>query len=109
MHKRTKETSIPANVKAVVYKRDRGRCLMCHRTVKEENACCHIIPRSQGGKGVEKNIITLCPDCHREYDESPRRKFISLEFAKYIEECYGEPTRREEVVYDKWKAIFNGN
>ena len=104
-HERTKKTAITKDVKRQVFERDRGRCLMCHKPVREADACAHIIPRSQGGMGVMKNIITLCPDCHRKYDTSPNRQLMSWEFAKYIEEIHG-PIHKSEVVYDKWGDIF---
>ena len=80
---------------------------MCHKAVREENACCHIVPRSHGGLGVEKNIITLCNDCHRKYDTSPRRREMSEEFTRYLEGIYGTISR-SEVVYDKWRFL-NGD
>lgn len=80
---------------------------MCHATVREECACCHIVPRSHGGLGVEKNIITLCPDCHRKYDTSPNRAEMSKGFTKYLESIYGPITKRD-VVYDKW-SFLNGD
>lgn len=77
------------------------RCLMCGCGVREENACCHLIPRSQGGMGVEKNILTLCQRCHREFDEGKDRDFWMGFFRAYLEEKYG-PIPRSEVVYNKW-------
>ena len=102
--RRAKATSISKDVKRQVWERDRGRCLMCHKTVREECACCHIIPRSHGGLGVVKNIITLCPECHRKYDTSSDRQQMSLEFTRYIEEKYGS-VEKSEVVYDKWSFL----
>lgn len=77
---------------------------MCHKTVREESACCHIVPRSHGGLGVEKNIITLCQDCHRKYDTSPNRSEMSREFTRYLESFYG-PITKKDVVYDKWSFL----
>ena len=102
---RTKRTSIPKSVKHKVYLRDGMRCLMCGRMVREENACCHLIPRSQGGMGVEKNILTLCHECHRKLDEGPERPFWLAVFREYLETKYGH-IERSEVVYDKWRGIF---
>ena len=59
MHKMTKATSIPKSVKEAVYERDGGRCILCGRNNGEPVA--HVIRRSQGGKGIEQNIVTLCP------------------------------------------------
>ena len=64
MHKMTKATSISKSVKKVVYKRDGGRCILCGRNNGEPVA--HVIRRSQGGRGIEQNIVTLCPSCPTE-------------------------------------------
>lgn len=80
---------------------------MCGCVVSERDACAHLIPRSQGGMGVEKNILTLCPRCHREYDEGPDRDYWKAFFTKYLTGIYG-PIERSEVVYDKW-GFLNGN
>lgn len=71
MHKQTKATSIPKSVKEAVYERDGGRCILCGRNNGEPVA--HVIRRSQGGRGIEQNIVTLCPSCHRAFDEGPQR------------------------------------
>lgn len=106
-HSRTKATSIDPKVKSIVYLRDGMRCVMCGCVVSERDACAHLIPRSQGGMGVEKNILTLCPRCHREYDEGPDRDYWKDFFTRYMESKYG-PIKKSEVVYDKW-GFLNGN
>lgn len=57
MHKMTKATSIPKSVKEAVYERDDGRCILCGRNNGDPVA--HVIRRSQGGRGIEQNIVTL--------------------------------------------------
>lgn len=74
---------------------------MCGKGVREENACCHLIPRSQGGMGVEKNILTLCQQCHRRFDEGPDRDYWSKTFTDYLTRYYGT-IDKDEVVYNKW-------
>jgi len=50
---------IPSKVKALVYKRDKGRCVICNR--KENLHFDHIIPMAKGGSSVTaKNIQLLC-------------------------------------------------
>ena len=66
MHRQTKATSIPASVKAAVEARDGGACIICG---SPGMPCCHIIRRSQGGRGIEQNIVTLCSPCHYAFDE----------------------------------------
>lgn len=67
MNKRTKALAIPKSVKDTVYKRDGERCVLCKSPLGEP--VCHVIRRSQSGKGIAENIVTLCPNCHRAYDE----------------------------------------
>lgn len=100
-HKRTKATSIPREVKRKVYERDHESCVFCKRWVPERCACAHYIPRSQGGLGIEENILTLCDDCHREYDQTTKRKFLKKMARNYLEECYGE-IDEDKLIYDKW-------
>ena len=97
---------IPPEVKALVWLRDKGRCVLCGRWAPGEPyygwSCAHFIARSQGGRGdTPKNIVTLCPDCHREYDNSPERKKIRAILWDYLQEQYGE-IPLEELKYDKW-------
>lgn len=67
MNKRTKALAIPKAVKEAVYKRDNGVCVLCGSPLGEPVA--HVVRRSQGGKGIERNIVTLCHMCHKAYDE----------------------------------------
>ena len=66
--KRTRACEIPKSVKIKVNERDNSQCLICGCYDPVEWSCCHFIPRSHGGLGIEENIITLCPDHHRQFD-----------------------------------------
>lgn len=70
MNKRTKALAISQAVKAKVFKRDNGLCILCGRAGLPE---AHYIPRSQGGLGIEQNIITLCRFCHNKLDQTTER------------------------------------
>ena len=51
--------SIPSRVRAQVYRRDRGRCVICRST--RDLHFDHIIPFSKGGSSTTtKNIQLLC-------------------------------------------------
>lgn len=70
MHRQTKATSIPASVKAAVALRDcygghPATCIICGAP---GGPWCHAVPRSQGGLGIEQNIVTLCNECHYAHD-----------------------------------------
>ncbi len=99
MHKMTKATAIPLNVKEIVFDRDDHRCILCHSTAGVPNA--HVVRRSQGGMGVEQNIVTLCPSCHREFDEGRNGKQLYEEIVEHLRQFYPEWTR-EQVIYRKW-------
>jgi len=81
MQRRTKALSISREVKQAVFERDGGRCVVCGRPGLPE---AHVVPRSQGGLGVEGNIVTLCRDCHRRYDQSGERRFFAREIRAYL-------------------------
>lgn len=70
MHRQTAKTGIPASVKAAVALRDSvngpATCIICGAPGGPH---CHIVRRSQGGMGVEQNIVTLCGPCHYAFDE----------------------------------------
>ena len=85
MRAETKATSIPRSVKLAVYARDHGCCVICGCPGLPE---AHIVKRSQGGKGVEQNIVTLCRTCHRELDEGRDRKTYLQMVIDYISDLY---------------------
>jgi len=87
--KRTKVTEIPKKVKLIVNERDGGCCLECGKPVTWHESCCHIIPRSKSGRGVEKNIITLCVECHYKMDHTANRELMIAKAKRYIESIYG--------------------
>lgn len=93
--KRTKALEISPKVKAKVYERDGGCCVYCGRP-GQPNA--HFIARSQGGLGIEENILTLCFDCHREYDQTTNRPKMREYFRKYLQSKYSE--------WDETKLIY---
>lgn len=96
MNKRTKALSIPPEVKARVWSRDRGRCVFCGSRYASPNA--HFIARSQGGLGIEQNILTLCAVCHRKYDQSTGRQTMREFFRDYLKKNYPE--------WDEAKLIY---
>lgn len=70
MHRLTRATAIPPKVKKLVALRDCANgpatCIICGAPGMP---CCHIVRRSQGGRGVAQNIVTLCSQCHYALDE----------------------------------------
>ena len=57
----------------------------------------HFIGRAQGGLGVEENGLTLCPECHRKYDQTTERPQLREYFREYLMDHY--PGWDEEKLY----------
>lgn len=102
--KRTKACEIPKAVKEKVYERDNHRCLICHRYVPLECACCHFVPRSHAGLGIEQNILTLCPEHHRTFDQTTHREEYKTFLREYLQSKYPD-WNEKNLIYDKWKGL----
>lgn len=98
MHKETKATSIPKEVKKSVFARDSGRCIICGKPGMPH---CHVIRRSAGGRGIEQNIVTLCDRCHFAFDEGLHMKSM---------EHLGFHSRQEikEFIYSYMEHFYPG-
>lgn len=96
MNTRTKALGIPKKVKEAVAERDsfdgHPCCLICGTPAPVNQpyafSCCHYISRSQGGLGIEENIVTLCPRCHMRYDQSTDREQIRAFLRRHLQEHY---------------------
>lgn len=95
MHKMTKATAISPAVKAAVFARDRGRCVVCGSPLGLP--CAHVVRRSRGGKGIEQNIVTLCPLCHSEFDEGRNRDAYEVKIIAYLKGFYPGWNRADMV------------
>jgi 5-methylcytosine-specific restriction endonuclease McrA len=102
----TKARSIPKAVKLRVAERDSidgwPCCVYCGRPSPDggtEWSNAHYISRAQGGLGnTEQNILTLCPDCHRRYDQSTEREEMREYFKCRLLSTY--------VDWDESKLIY---
>lgn len=101
MHKETKATKIPERVKRIVYARDNGRCIVCGEPGLPN---AHYIRRSQGGLGIEENIVTLCPKCHHDYDNGFHRREIGDWISEYLERFYPDFDDYDRV-YHKYRKV----
>lgn len=99
MHRQTKATNISTAVKAAVWERDGGKCVLCGSHMAAPNA--HYIARSHGGLGVEQNLVTLCLSCHDRYDNSADRMLIRAELRAYLKSKYPDWTETK-LTYRKW-------
>lgn len=84
--RRTKALAIPPKVKVRVWERDGGRCVLCGTPQAAPNA--HYIARSHGGLGIEENIVTLCLNCHYEFDFGDHREDCAVAVREHLKSCY---------------------
>ena len=102
--KRAKAVAIPPRVKRKVAERDEidgwTCCVVCGSPKGIPEA--HYIPRSKGGLGIEKNIVTLCRPCHYKFDFGNKedRSAIGSRIKEYLESIYPD-WNEEELVYKK--------
>ena len=71
-------------------------------TIAWSNA--HYLARSQGGRGIEQNGLTLCPICHRKYDQTTARAEMRGCFREYLSEHY-EDWSEDALIYRKGESI----
>lgn len=103
---RNDATGIPLSIKEIVAERDSFDgwpcCVLCGRPAPERLAYsnAHYISRAQNGRGVPENIVTLCPECHRRYDQTTDRQQLKAELKQYLKECY-PGWDEEQLIYKK--------
>lgn len=84
--KRAKALDITPKVKAEVWERDGGRCILCGDPHAAPNM--HYIGRAQGGLGIPQNVVTGCAACHMRYDQTTERDALGGEIRAYLMGCY---------------------
>lgn len=95
--KRTKACEIKPKVREAVEKRDNFCCIFCGSPGRGE---AHIVRRSQGGLGIEKNVITSCRRCHSEFDNGKNRELYMNRAIAYMKEHYPD-WNISDLVYKK--------
>lgn len=95
--------AINPKVRAAVEKRDNYTCIFCG-IAGEDNVRgeAHVINRSQGGLGVEQNLVTVCPNCHREMDNGLITQNYREKAEEYLKSIYPD-WDKSKLVYDKWR------
>lgn len=96
--KRTKALDISRKTKEKVFERDGGCCIICGTPYAMPNA--HYIPRSKGGLGIEQNIVTLCIQCHHNFDNTPKRKQMKGVVKNYLQSQYDD-WNEDDLFYQK--------
>jgi len=59
-----KSNRLDENLRKAVILRDHNQCMMCKKTEGSKDVH-HIKPRRSNGSNTLKNLITLCPECHK--------------------------------------------
>lgn len=98
MNKRTKALQIPMKVKRIVYERDKGKCIWCG---KPGDPVVHFIAKSQGGLGIEQNILCGCYRCHTTYDQTDQREIYRDKARTYLKSKYPD-WDESKLYYKKW-------
>lgn len=96
--KRSRACDIPKKVKDIVWERDGHSCIICGSGQAMPNS--HFIRRSQGGLGIEENIVTMCMRCHSMYDQYIDREAMEGFTEKYLRSKYPE-WDKEKLIYKK--------
>ena len=90
MRKDTKARAFDQKAKEAIAERDSIQgwpcCVRCGAAAPAPLAWSnvHFISRAQGGLGIAENGLTLCPRCHREYDQTAQRKALREFFRTYL-------------------------
>ena len=106
MRKDTKARDFSRKAKEQIAERDSidgwPCCVYCGlaapATLAWSNA--HFIARSQQGRGIPENGLTLCPTCHRRYDQTTDREMMREYFREYLQSKY-ENWSEEALIYKK--------
>ena len=106
MRKDTKARDFSRKAKEQIAERDSidgwPCCVYCGlaapATLAWSNA--HFIARSQQGRGIPENGLTLCPECHRRYDQTTERKRMREYFREYLKSKH-ENWNEEALIYRK--------
>ena len=98
--KRAKACDIPIAVKKKVLVRDKGFCVVCGQPGIPNS---HYIKRSQGGLGIEQNVVCMCVKCHNAYDNGKDEKKVKMihdKVKKYLKRQYKD-WKEDNLYYKK--------
>jgi len=102
--RRAKAVAIPTKVKKRVAERDEIDGWTCCVNCGSPNGLpeAHYIARSDGGLGIEQNIVTLCRDCHNKFDFGRREERIEIgnHIKEYFMSIYPD-WNEEDLIYKK--------
>ena len=94
---RTKAVDISTKVRKIVLERDKGICVICGKAGIPN---CHYKRRSQGGLGIEQNVVCACIKCHTAYDNGDKLKEYGKIIKEYLKGKY-ENWNEKDLIYRK--------
>ena len=110
MRKDTKARDFDRKAKVAISQRDSidgwPCCVFCGAAAPAPLAWsnAHYIARSQLGLGIPENGLTLCPVCHRRYDQTTAREEMRGFFREYLRDHY-EDWSEEDLIYRKGETL----
>lgn len=102
MSKRSRATDIPYTVKQIVWERDNHCCIYC-KTPYMAMPNAHYISRAKGGLGIEQNVVTLCIQCHHDFDngkDGDKKRLLKEFIERYLKDHYKDWTK-EKIIFKK--------
>lgn len=102
MSRMSRACEIPPKVRRKVWARDGGCCIICGNPRAKANA--HYIRRSQGGLGIEQNVVTLCQQCHDDFDNGSKRAENGKLIRDYLKACY-KNWDEQKLYYNKYNWV----
>lgn len=97
--KRARACDIKLKTKNVVWERDGECCIICGSPQAMPNA--HYIPRSRGGLGIEENVVTLCQQCHHDFDNGDKQEEYKVVIGDYLKNQY-EDWEESKLYFTKY-------
>lgn len=116
MYRSTRAKQFDQKTQMKIWNRDVARCVLCAAGYHMEEATdplmlqirdiMHIVPKSQGGLGIEQNGVVGCRFHHHMMDNGKdgRREEMLEICREHLRACYPD-FDETQVVYDKWAGL----
>lgn len=110
--KRNRQSKSAKFNRANVLVRDNNECQYCRVKLDRKNFTFdHVVPASQGGKTVWKNIVSCCVSCNqKKKDRTPAQAGMKLVREPYVPDNFeiSNKSSRDEVHPESWKDYLGG-